>query len=60
MIEHAQQIIALVKAHWIEVLALIGAVDVILGIVTKLTPTQFDDNLYVVVHKWISKLVVKK
>ena len=58
--EQINNIISLVKAHWVEVLALIGAVDVILGIVTKLTPVTWDDNLYVVVHKWISKLVVKK
>lgn len=58
--EQINNIISLVKAHWIEVLAAIGAVDVLLGIITKLTPVTWDDNLYVVVHKWISKLAVKK
>lgn len=58
--EQINNIISLVKDHWVDVLALIGAVDIILGIITKLTPITWDDNLYVVVHKWISKLVVKK
>lgn len=58
--DQINNIISLVKAHWVEVLAAIGAVDVLLGIITKLTPITWDDNLYVVVHKWISKLVVKK
>ncbi len=58
--EQINNIISLVKAHWVEVLAAIGAVDVLLGIITKLTPITWDDNLYVVVHKWISKLAVKK
>jgi len=57
--EQINNIIALVKAHWVEVLAAIGAIDVLLGIITKLTPFKWDDNLYVVLHNWISKLVKK-
>lgn len=52
--------VALVKAHWVEVLALIGAVDVILGIVVAWTPVTWDNNVYNIIHKYIAKLVVKK
>lgn len=57
--EQINNVISLVKAHWVEVLAAIGALDVLLGIITKLTPIKWDDNLYVVLHNWISKLVKK-
>lgn len=52
-------IVALVQVHWVEVLALIGAVDLILGIVSKWTPTKIDDNVYAVLHSWISRLIGK-
>jgi hypothetical protein len=58
--EQINNIISLLKTHWVEVLAVIGAVDVILGIITKFTPTKIDDNVYALVHKWILKLTVKK
>jgi len=54
-----QAIIEVVKAHWVEVLAIIGAIDIVLGIVTKWTPTKWDDNVYVFLHKYIDKLVRK-
>lgn len=57
--EQINNIIALVKAHWVEVLAAIGALDVLLGVITKLTPTKVDDNIYSIVHGWIAKLVKK-
>lgn len=57
--EQITNIVSLVKTHWVEVLAGIGAVDVLLGIITKLTPFKWDDNLYVVLHNAISKLVKK-
>ena len=52
-------LITMVKAHWVDVLAVIGAVDIILGIVTKLTPFTWDDNVYSMLHGWIAKLVKK-
>lgn len=57
--EQINYIVALVKDHWVEVLAAIGALDVLLGIITKLTPIKWDDNLYSVLHGWIAKLVKK-
>lgn len=60
MIETIQQVISLFKAHWVEVLAALGAIDVLLGIITKLTPVKWDDNVYAIIHGWIAKLAVKK
>jgi hypothetical protein len=54
-----EQIINLLKDHWVEVLAIIGAVDIILGIVVKWTPTQIDDSVYTFLHNLVSKLVKK-
>lgn len=54
--EIVQQVITLVKDHWVDILALIGAIDVALGIVTKLTASTWDDNVYAVLHSWIAKL----
>ena len=48
-----------VKTHWVEFLAAIGAIDILLGIITKLTPWQQDDNVYAVIHGWIAKLIKK-
>lgn len=52
-------IVSAVQNHWVEVLALIGAVDIALGVITKWTPAKWDDNLYAVLHSWIDKLVHK-
>lgn len=57
--ELIQTVINLVKEHWVEVLAIIGALDIILGIVVKWTPTKIDDSVYTFVHNLISKLVKK-
>lgn len=52
-------IVQAVQAHWVEVLAIIGAVDLILGIVTKWTPFSWDDNFYAILHSWTSRLLGK-
>lgn len=52
-------IVSAVQNHWVEVLALIGAVDVILGVITKFTPNKWDDNFYSIFHNFISRLVKK-
>ena len=54
------EIINFVKAHWVEILAVIGAVDTILGIIVAWTPATWDNNVYNIVHTWIAKLVGKK
>lgn len=54
--EAITNIITLVKAHWVEVLAAIGAIDILLGIITKLTPFKWDDNAYAILHNLISKI----
>ena len=53
------QIIAFVKAHWVEFLAILGGIDLILGIITKWTPTAWDDNVYAFLHSLISRLLGK-
>lgn len=53
-------IVNIVKEHWVEVLAIIGAVDIILGVVVKWTKATWDDSVYAVVHNWIAKLGIKK
>lgn len=58
--EIVQVVIAFFKANWVEILAIIGAIDLILGIVSKWTPTKIDDNIYAFIHKYIEKLVSKK
>ena len=55
--EIIQSVIAWGKANWVEVLAAIGAIDIALGIITKLTPWKVDDNVYAFLHVWISKLL---
>ena len=49
-------IIAWVVAHWVQVLAVIGAIDLLLGVITKWTPCTWDDNLYAILHSWIAKI----
>lgn len=58
--ELIQTVINLVKDNWVEVLAIIGAVDIILGIVVKWTKTTWDNSVYAVIHGWIAKLGGKK
>lgn len=50
------QAVSLVKNNWVEVLAVIGAIDIILGVVVKFTPVKWDDNLYVAFHNAVAKL----
>lgn len=54
-----ESVINFFKDNWVEILAIIGAVDIILGIVVKWTPTKIDDSVYTFVHNLISKLVKK-
>lgn len=58
--DQINNLIGLVKAHWVEVLAVFGAIDVILGVIVAWTPTHWDNNLYAILHKAISKLIIKK
>ena len=52
-------IVNLVKEHWVEVLAVIGALDIILGVVVKWTKVTWDDSVYAFIHNAIGKLVKK-
>ena len=52
-------IVSFFQAHWVDVLAVIGAIDIILGIITKWTPTKWDDNIYAWLHSLISRLLGK-
>ena len=49
-------VISLAKNNWVEVLAVIGAVDIILGVIVKFTPVKWDDNFYGAFHNAVSKL----
>lgn len=51
--------IDLIKNNWVEILAIIGAVDIILGIVVKWTKATWDDSVYAFIHNLIGKLVKK-
>lgn len=53
-------IIELVKNNWVEILAIIGALDIILGIVVKWTKVTWDDSVYAFLHSLVSKLGGKK
>ncbi len=53
-------IIKFVQENWVNILAIIGAVDIILGIVVAWTPAQWDNNLYAIIHKAILGLLKKK
>jgi hypothetical protein len=55
-----QSVIQFVKDNWVEILAAIGAIDILLGIIVKLTPVSWDDSVYTVIHGWITKLTTKK
>lgn len=57
--EIVQGVIAFFKTHWVEILAIIGAVDVILGIVVSWTPFTWDNNVYTILHKYVEKIVKK-
>jgi hypothetical protein len=58
--EMLNSVIEYCKAHWVDVLAIIGAVDIALGVIVKLTPCKWDNNVYTLLHNWIAKLLVKK
>lgn len=50
------ELINWVTSHWLEILAIIGAFDVILGIVVTWTKWDWDNNAYAILHGWIAKL----
>lgn len=52
-------VVEFVKTHWMEILAIIGALDIILGIVVKWTKVTWDDSVYAFIHNAIGKLVKK-
>lgn len=62
--EQVMNIINLVKAHAVDILAITGAVYTIALTIVKLTPSPKDDEIlskvYAVVHKLIGILGVKK
>ena len=53
-------VVNFVTNHWLDILAIIGAVDIILGIVVKWTKATWDDSVYVAIHNFIEKLITKK
>lgn len=49
-----------ITANWINVLAVIGALDGLFYAVTKITKSEVDDNAYVWVHNIVLKFFSKK
>ena len=52
-------IISWIQANWVNVLAVVGALDIALGFIVKMTPNQIDDNIYEIVHNFFAKLIKK-
>ena len=48
------------QSHWVEILALVGAVDIALGVITKWTKADWDDNLYAQLHGLFVKFFPKR
>jgi len=48
-----------IQTNWINILAIIGGIDIVLGVVVKMTKTTWDDNLYTAIHNIVSKIVKK-
>ena len=48
-------IINFFKDNWLEILALIGAIDIALGIIVKWTKWTWDDSVYAILHNLVSK-----
>ena len=46
-----------ITANWISILAVIGGIDGLLYLVTKLTKSTWDDNLYASVHGWVTTII---
>ena len=53
------ELINWVKDNWVNVLAIIGGLDIILGVVVKMTKNTWDDSVYAFIHNAIGKLVKK-
>lgn len=49
-----------VQAHWVGILAIIGAADGLFYAITKITKSTADDNVYAMIHAWILKLFPSK
>lgn len=49
-----------IQSHWVGLLAIIGAAEVILGVVSAWTPWKWDDNLYVIIHNLVAKFFPQK
>jgi hypothetical protein len=52
-------IINFVKDNWVNILAIIGGIDIILGVIVKWTPVNWDDQVYTILHSWISQILGK-
>lgn len=47
------------QSNWLQITAVVLAVDGLFFAITKLTPTVKDDNIYAIVHTWILKFFRK-
>ncbi len=48
------------KDNWVNILAIVGALDGLFYAVTKITKTTADDNVYTIIHNFIVKFFPQK
>ena len=48
-----------IQENWLNILALVGALDGVFYIVTKMTKSTKDDNIYTLVHNFVVKFFPK-
>jgi hypothetical protein len=49
-----------ITEHWLEILAFVGAFDIMLGVISKWTPWKWDDSVYTVLHSIFDKFFRSK
>lgn len=48
------------QGNWVNILAIVGAVDALLYAITKVTKSTADDNLYTTIHNFVFRFLPKK
>ena len=57
MIDFAGNLLAFVRDHYVELLAVLGALVAALKVIAPLTPTQYDDKAVAGLSWFVDKLV---
>jgi len=48
------------NSNWVNILAIVGAIDALFYAVTKITKSTADDNVYTMVHNFVFKFFQPK